>query len=224
MSKRMMKTGVLAIAAAAIFGGTQAQALTLGFDLDGNGDAIARGQIIDSEYASVGVNIVADNPNKDFDWAIAFDAATPTGGDTDLFQPQQGNVLIISERNVLNGAGNVRTPDDEALGGSITFNYDVRYNTFSFVLLDNDDAIGDALELYLGGSLMSSMALPTTVDGGITTVAVTGIRFDTAKIVFGGSGAIDDVTSSVIPVPVTAGLGLMGLMAAGSAALRRRRA
>lgn len=83
-----------------------AAAILLDFDTDGLGNSIAAGQVIDDEYASLGVMIQTTNLAGGPNLGVAFDSDNPTGGDDDLKTPggignamseSFGNILIIQE-------------------------------------------------------------------------------------------------------------------------------
>ncbi|MEO1148673.1 MAG: hypothetical protein AAFY26_24140 [Cyanobacteria bacterium J06638_22] len=74
------------------------------------------GTKITNQYNDIGLNIRSLRFGEDgvgvgpVDNPIIFDSTTPTGGDLDLKTTDQGNVLIISEDNIL------EEPDDNAFG------------------------------------------------------------------------------------------------------------
>lgn len=123
-----------------------AHAILLDFDTDGLGNPIVARQIIDDEYASLGVMIQTANAGSP-DLGVAFNSASPTGGDDDLGTPGTignamsesfGNILIIQENGgASNGMINV-DPDDEGSrpAGYHTFTFGRPITSVGFVLID----------------------------------------------------------------------------------------
>jgi len=126
-----------------------AAAVLLDFDTDSLGNPIAAGQIIDDEYASLGVMIQTTNLGIGPNLGVAFNSDNPTGGDTDLRTPGTvgnamnesfGNLLIIQENGGdTNNDGIIDVaPDDEGgrPAGYHTFTFDVPITSIGFVLVD----------------------------------------------------------------------------------------
>ena len=124
-------------------------AILLDFDTDGAGNPIVAGQIIDDEYAPLGVMIKATNVGGGPDLGVAFNSASPSGGDTDLKTPGTTgnaknesflNTLIIQENGGdSDGDGIIDTaPDDEGSrpAGSIFFTFSNPITSTGFVLID----------------------------------------------------------------------------------------
>ena len=59
---------------------------TLSFETDTAGAALVAGQIIDTEWAAIGVNVTTNSPSSHP--AMIFNTANPTGGDSDLGDTQ----------------------------------------------------------------------------------------------------------------------------------------
>ena len=130
------------------------------FDTDGLGGLIVHGQIIDDEYANLGVTISAidtDGNGMGPRLAVAFDTdssdpaavdAAVLADDEDLLTPGLGggneggpldNILIIQESGADDGGGIVdSTPDDEGSrpAGSLIFDFDFPIVSIGFVLVD----------------------------------------------------------------------------------------
>ena len=124
-------------------------AILLDFDTDAAGSPIVAGQIIDDEYAALGVIIGTINVGGGPDLGVAFNSASPTGGDTDLRTPGTtgnaksesfGNALIIQENGGdSDGDGIIDVvPDDEGSrpAGFHTFTFDRPITSIGFVLID----------------------------------------------------------------------------------------
>ena len=145
--------------------------------------------------------VVPGNAAMIFDATCSGAQSNCTGGDPDLYQPGQGNVLIVTED------GDCEDPDDEGSAGNdpilefdfSSFGIKPTGNTVrveSITILDTDNP---APELYLysggkGGTLEFSTSLPTTPEGGIVIdhpIGVSGV--DYMVIEMNGSGAIDDI-------------------------------
>jgi hypothetical protein len=160
-----------------------------------------------------------------FDVGMIFDTNNPTGGDTDLRSPftgvpgtlpqlSAGKALIISED------GDSNDPDDEAKGGLITFLFDTLVNFESIDLLDTE---ANGNEAVVSSNLGFVSAALFSGDGKYTQFKSTDPKLrgiSSLTVSFGGSGALDNLT--ITPVPLPAGLVLM-LTAVGGAALLRRR-
>lgn len=222
---------------------------TITFSKDGEGNWLARGQIIDDEFTSIGVTVSADNPNRSFDYAIIFDSKHPTGGDTDLKTPgslgnakdeRLGKILILSERGYLNCKGHVAIPDDEGRNpaGTITFTWDTPITELGFHLVDIEDnaaeRAGYFMALKSGGTVIATLdfgdleARDSSIDFGNNSVnwidpiaawEFGASSFDQVVIGFGGSAGIDNLTWKSVPEPAAWTL----LLVAAGALLARRR-
>ena len=125
----------------------------LDFELDASGSKTTKGQVIDEEWASLGIHITTDNPSSHP--AMIFNSAKPTGYDWDLGSPNEdfggpgrgtggeegqpgenrwplGNVLIISED------GDQEDPDDHYAGGTFIFTFEKPSMIHEVQLLDID--------------------------------------------------------------------------------------
>ena len=87
------------------------------FETDADGTPLSAGDggtlVLDGVTITA---IRAQDSDGNFDDAMIFDAANPTGGDSDLTQVSHGNVLIISED------GDSSDPDDNGRGGTVVAN------------------------------------------------------------------------------------------------------
>ena len=207
MKLRQILTGVgLALAM------SSAQAIVVDFE------GLDAGTIIDG--AQDGVTITTDGfSGSSPDVAVVFDTANPTGGDEDLGGPfstsnpdlsseyDPGNVLIIQE----NGPCEVicETPDDDRNGGTIKFVFDqpITLNSIDVFDIEADENSGE-VELYVftldaDGDLLGAFTIPVT-GGDNTWDRVTFDNADnvgTVGIFLAGSGAIDNIDFTVVPVP-----------------------
>ena len=215
-------------------------ALTLDFEMDAMGNAIAHGDVIDTQYADLGVVIAIDNPNRTFDLGVAFDTTRGGTADPDLESPWSsgnlapdtflGNVLIITQsRDEANDEGN-------RPAGTISFMLDSAARALGFDLVDVDSPMEEAggLDLFSGGSLVASIEFADLIDpaSGAFDASVAfgdnsanriqpidpGALFDRAVFRVGGSMAIDNV--QVVSEPAAAVL--LGLVLFSLAGVRRR--
>ncbi|MDJ0570949.1 MAG: hypothetical protein QNJ53_18140 [Pleurocapsa sp. MO_192.B19] len=99
--------------------------------VDFEGEDLAAGTIVTDQYDDLGLTISA---STEFG-AMLFDTNNPTGEDFDL-AADLGNVLIISED------GDTTDPDDNAQGGTLTFEWDTEVDITGVDLLDIDEPGG----------------------------------------------------------------------------------
>jgi hypothetical protein len=234
-----LRTTTMLIAATAAFGLTgSAQALTLDFDTDAQGNPILAGQHIDEEYADWGVHINARNYRRCHDAAIAFDTLNYTGGDYDLRTDsyrygygnnrELGNVLILAEDVVdRNRDGYVDDPDDEGRrrAGYFDFMFDNVTNSGSLVMLDIDNwCEAGSVQFYLDGNLLSeSYRFQPLGDNSVQKIDWSGFEYNKMRVNMGGSGAVAEVSANPVPEPVTVVLVAGAVTAVGMRASRRRR-
>lgn len=212
-----LAVGAVLVLALAQFSVDRASAATTTIDFEG----LAEGATVSSLDCSSGVScgealagsiaVNGVNPVLAGNQAMIFDAACGggcTGGDDDLEVPAQGNVLIVSED------GDGSDPDDSDEEGQII---DLDLSGFgpgtftiqSLVVIDVDDEPGGTIEIFdggPGGTLVTTVAIPDTGDGGHTTVAIGDVG-DFIRVNLEGSAAIDDIVleSEVISGRMTGG-------------------
>ncbi len=206
-------------------------------------EGFASGQIIDDEYAP-DVQISGVNLSFGPDVALIFDTTdlNPAGGDYDLVGPfnsnnptlsdnyNPGNVLIIQERNDCDfQAGFCATPDDEGSrpGGEFEFLFstDIILESLDFFDIEAVEDSGNPnsqIRLYdsAGDEIMAGLLFVPGTGGDnlwnqMDFGSVSGVR--RIVIELNGSGAIDNLTYQVVPVPAAAwlfgsALGLLGWM------------
>ncbi len=125
----------------------------------------------------------ADSEND----AMIFDTANPTGGDRDLGFEDQGNAIIISEDN------DSDDPDDNARGGTISFEFDEVSDVSTVTLLDIEGT-GTSIDLYdADGELINTIPVVGTGDNTAQDIEInaTGVAFMDVNL--HTSGAVDDV-------------------------------
>lgn len=153
----------------------------IGFDL-------AAGTVVTNQFEGLfGLTISADQNGSGIDLAMIFDAANPTGGDSDLAFDDQGGVLIISED------GDSSDPDDAARGGQLTFEFQQAVNIEEITLLDSEE--GTTFSAFdADGNLTGVVIVPGFGDGERMTVDLSSLG-NVSKLVaeLGGSGAVDDL-------------------------------
>ncbi|MGH8934748.1 MAG: hypothetical protein ACRDXD_00505 [Acidimicrobiia bacterium] len=182
-------------------------------------EGLAEGSIVSSVSSGNGISgdpvtgsvaVFGSNPHLAGNAAMIFDAECVggcTGDDDDLHFPGQGNVLIISED--LDSSD----PDDADVNGAFfTFDFSgfgpgtVRVE--SLVAMDygddrgeiitvNGSNAGGKIELFSGGTLLATVAIPRLGNNQKATVAIGVSGVDSMKITVGGSGAIDDIMLTI---------------------------
>lgn len=203
---------------------TKAEPVEAVIDFEG----IPPGTIVDSVYSGYGISgaeiegfVIVDGYNPFFgegvNTAMIFDARCPpgapefcTGGDDDLFQPDLGNTIIISEDL------DTTDPDDaDVLGAVIGFEYSqLGDGSGAFVdsitvhdIEEEQGELEDAKIIFYHGGLdgeeLFSVDIPHTGNGNtaIVTIGVEGV--DAMRVDLAGSGTIDNISFSSEPTAVT---------------------
>jgi hypothetical protein len=152
-----------------------------------------------ADFGTVGVTgSRSDLP--DVNQAMIFDstcggaAASCSGDDSDLFQPQLGNVLIISED------GDSSDPDDADVGERMVFDFSSwGSGVVTVVSLDVLDVELDESPglIEVGGG---SVPIPDIGDGNVSTLPI-GLSGSSMAVVLNGSGAIDNIVIEFEPPP-----------------------
>ncbi|MEM7710273.1 MAG: VPLPA-CTERM sorting domain-containing protein [Pseudomonadota bacterium] len=219
-----MRFTLLASAVTAAALSTSAQAATIDFNAPD-----IQGMVVTSVSSTDGTITAALTADGGADQALVFDTTQENTEDRDLEDPfrpaadsnaaavvSPGGVLIIQE--TLNGA-----PDDNQTGGSIAFAFNRSVNFTGFKIFDG-------AEITVSSStFQQTFAVPepnSEEDRVFDTFSTAGL-FDNVRdltFTFAGSGAIDDIQVSAVPVPASLPLLLAGLGGLGWAARRRRKA
>ncbi len=164
---------------------------------------LAVGEQITTQFQGNGFTVSADNARPGGpDKAIIFDSANPTGGDPDLATPgygpgntlAEGKILIIAENDVDgNGDGLVDSPDDEAQGGRIFFDFDFAVRVLDVTVLDVDGLENSFVECRdVNNLVVDVQPLATLGANSRQTVSMNGSGVRHLVVKFGGSGAVTD--------------------------------
>ena len=203
------KISVLAIALLAfvsVMGSVSAATLTATVDFEG----LAPGTIVTSLSSGNGVSgdafpgsivVLGDNSAQHvvgnaamiFDSVCGGSAAGCTGNDTDLFAPDLGKTMIISED--LNGAN----PDDNGGGGWLDFDLtgfgDGVFTVTNANIVDTEG--GGRIDFFNGVTLLSTIALPELADGEQALVPFNVDGVTNFRVYITESGAVDNINLSV---------------------------
>ncbi|MFK7753842.1 MAG: hypothetical protein AB8B51_15000 [Sedimentitalea sp.] len=151
-------------------------------------DSLAAGDVVSDQFH--GVTITAqregDDANSEND-AMIFDTNNPTGGDHDLEYADQGNVIIISEDN------DSDDPDDNAHGGTISFDFEAPSEVVSLNFLDIEEPHGTVDLFDAEGTLLNSLEIPVSGDNGMAELMIDTANVSSMDVNLAGSGAIDDL-------------------------------
>ncbi len=200
---------------------------TIDFETDAAGNPLAKGQVIDNEWAAWGITVSAAANAGGTGPAMIFDSANPSGGDTDLGTPNQsfggpgvgsggasgmpgenslarGKILIISED------GSSSNPDDAGNGGVIKFTFSQPLRVDQVQILDIDDhEAGGTIKAYdatSGGSLLATGDMLGLGDNSFQTVPVNAVGVRRLEVSFPNSGGVPAITFCGTP-PVLYSLG-----------------
>jgi len=181
---------------------------TLDFEMDSNGNPIVPGQIIDDEFAALGITVTTNDPiNHPL---MTFQSAAPTGDDPDLGTPNEdfggpgvgiggeagtpgrnglprGQVLIISED------GNSDDPNDFPGGGVMEFTFDPPMPLVTEVhILDIDENHegGTVRAFDADGLEIASQPLLPIGNNGFQVVPVGAFNVVRLEVTFSSSGAL----------------------------------
>lgn len=158
-----------------------------GFSLE-DFSGVGKGTVVGTQFD--GFSVVAQRSGDAADSendAMIFDSNHPTGGDHDLEYSNLGNIIIISEDN------DSHDPDDNAHGGSITFDFDNPSDVHDIKLLDIEES-GGTIDLFdADGTLIKSVDIPAAGDNSIQTIKLDAVDVGSMVINLVGSGAVDDL-------------------------------
>ncbi len=164
---------------------------TIDFESDDDGLLLAGDTGDQFVFADFTVTGVSNSPSGISNEAMIFDSANPTGGDTDLATVSQGNLLIVSED------GDSSDPDDEAGGGTLTFDFNTPVNLTSIALVDAFEGGAQFEAFDSEGNSLGVIVIAAEGDGSdgkFGTVDLSQFE-DVSQLVvtFDESGAVDDL-------------------------------
>jgi hypothetical protein len=116
--------------------------------------------------------------------AMVFDSASPTGGDSDLFTEDKGNILILSED------GDASDPDDCKTGGVLKFKFVQHAFVSSVGLLDHDE--GARILVFKPWGASYAIDVPPTSDNGYESIPINDVVWK-INVKFKGSGAVTEI-------------------------------
>lgn len=231
------RTWIFAATLASLCGGSWALPAASAAVLDFEG--FANGQIIDDEYAGLGVTISADSNRAGFpDLALINDTSVDNPRDPDLNGPfsnptlgarQPGNILIIQE--FAESCGNLEVanicaqPDDEENGGQLIFDFaqDVVAQSLNIYDIDAGETGGTITLFDRAGNSLAQFAIPDVGDNAWMQIlfgsqGTAGVARIVVNLI--GEGGIDELAFAAVPVP--AAVWLFGSALVGLVAVRRR--
>lgn len=157
--------------------------------IDFEGANLSAGTIVTDQFANAGLTISTASQYG----AMIFDTNNPTGGDEDLAASDLGNVLIISED------GDATDPDDDAKGGTLTFEWDELVGVHQVGLLDIDEPGSSITFFDENANVIETIDIPELGDNSYQELEVDVANVARMDIVLGSSGAVTDV--DFIPPP-----------------------
>ena len=152
-------------------------------------EGLNSGDVVSDQFDGVTISAQrsGDDANSQND-AMIFDTNNPTGGDHDLEYDDRGNALIISEDNDSSDA------DDNAQGGTMTFNFDAPSEVVSINMLDIEEN-GGTIDLFdADGGLINTVDIPAAGDNSQQELIINADNVSTMNVNLVGSGAVDDLT------------------------------
>jgi len=174
----------------------------INFDETGKGIPLnlAAGTEITNQFAGLGFNVSAVNKTGGPKKAIIFDSANPTGGDTDLVTPgygfgnteAEGRILIIAENEIdANNDGLIDSPDDEATGGNIFFDFDADVHVEDLTFIDVDGLEQSYVQgIDANNVVVGTVMLANLGDNSRQTIDIDLDNVRRFKVHFGGSGSV----------------------------------
>lgn len=151
--------------------------------IDFEGTGLTAGTVITDQFAEAGLTISTSSQYG----AMLFDTNNPTGGDGDLAASDLGNVLIISED------GDATDPDDNAKGGTLTFEWDDLVGVHQVGLLDMDEPGSSITFFDENANVIKTMDIPALGDNSYQELDVDVANVARMDIVLGASGAVTAV-------------------------------
>lgn len=162
--------------------GIGGEAVTLDFE------GLEAGAVVSDQFEGVTISGQREHDDDTVNDAMIFDTDNPTGGDHDLEFDGVGNALIISEDN------DSSDPDDNAGGGTLSFNFDQPSEVVSINILDVEEH-GGTVDLFdAEGTLINSLGIPPGGDNSQQELIINAQNVSIMDVNLVGSGAVDDLT------------------------------
>jgi hypothetical protein len=151
-------------------------------------EGLSSGDVIDEQFDGVTISAQRDGDlDSSENDAMIFDTDNTTGGDSDLSFNGVGNAFIISEDNDSSDA------DDNAGGGTLTFDFDVPSEVLSINVLDVEET-GGTIDLFdIDGGLINTIDIPAAGDNSQQELIINADNVSTLNVNLVGSGAVDDL-------------------------------
>jgi len=223
LSRRLAPSGRIAIAGAIILfvmlavlaaqpaRQVEAQSCSGPFTIDFAG--LPAGTIIDDQYASFGVDISVEANGDHPDALIVFDSNSTDEDLDDDLRVGIGNIAILAENltDVDPADGLVDQPDENNLGGRVTFTFDQDVSIGSFLFVDKDHGSSDfAIAYNASGDVITQVPIPQADDGSVQTIAVNADGVRRFELVYRDSAGFTGIevqcpeqpTPSPTPTPV----------------------
>ncbi|MCP3961578.1 MAG: hypothetical protein GY719_27365, partial [bacterium] len=172
------------------------------FETRAGGQPLYAGDIIDGDAGAIeGMTVTTNDPAHK---AMIFDSGNPTGGDTDLGTSNEDLILIISEDN------DQLDPDDNAGGGTLTFDFDVPSYVESIDILDIDcgETSGTIRAFDAGGAELLVEPLLDVGNNQMQTVPIGIGGISRLEVYLPSSGAVTRIRScecDATPIKLTFG-------------------
>ncbi|MGB0429164.1 MAG: collagen-binding domain-containing protein [Bacteroidia bacterium] len=154
------------------------------------------GELITNQFVSEGITITADANGNKRDELIIFNTNETNTADPDL-EVNIGNILIFPENNTDNNNDGVYdNPDDQVVGGTITFDYTTPRQIVSLKFVDSENNNGWVKCYDASNNLLSTKAIANTGDASVQTIDVNTNGVSKMKVYFTTSGGIADIVYS----------------------------
>ena len=189
---------------------TVANSATIDFETFSPGD-IVTGETISGVILNVEPRGTTNGEIRElmiFDGTCSGSMSSCSGNDQDLFFPNFGNILIISEDN------NSNDPDDSAFGGDIIFSFTTDAFNISIDVLDveNGGPNENWVSAYLDGQLVDRIFVFSGDNEFDTATFASDLIADQIIVHLHGSGAVDNLDFTVIPIPAALPMFIFGMM------------
>ncbi len=152
-------------------------------------EGLNSGEVVAEQFDGVSISAQRDGDSDGSqNDAMIFDTDNPTGRDYDLGYNGVGNALIISEDNDSSDA------DDNAGGGTFTFDFDAPSEVISINVLDIEET-GGTIDLFdADGRVIDTVDIPAAGNNSQQELIINVDNVSTMNVNLVGSGAVDDLT------------------------------